>query len=184
MESILNINKAPQIWVITVHAVETFDDDKHALELTASRGEDLFKIIEVVMNKAAAPRTRQQAAHDCAVVDRRITDDQVLRPRKLTDHTDIGGVTADENQGVCAVIVLGQQSLQRPVHRALAGNVSTSRRRDSISINRGFRGVDNFGMSIESEIVIAREVQKLSPIDLRSRAHAPLVHPEVRVLQS
>jgi hypothetical protein len=180
---VLDFDKPRQVGIVPVHAVKAFDDDHHALIFSAVGCQYLLEIVEVVMAEAAARGAGQHAADDCAVVDHGVADDQVLGARETGNDADIGAVAADEDDGVVDGIVSGQGVFQVTVRDALARNDAAGGAGNAVSVDRLLGGCNDLGMAVQSEIIVAGEIDVALAADLRHRAGAGVVHAKIRVLQ-
>ena len=155
MMPLFDLDQAPQVRKVTVHAVEAFDHDQHALELAAHRGQQLVEVVEIVVREAAAHGARQHAAQYCTVVDDFVGNDQILGTDKLTNYAHVGRVATDEDQRLFAIIVIRKRAFQLAVNWTLTGDMPTGRTRYTVAIDCGFGRRNNFRMAVQSKIIIA-----------------------------
>src|SRR5262245_11019142 len=96
----LDLDKTRQIGKIAVHAINALKHDQHALELAALLRQDGVERGPVVVRKGQALGARELDALQRAVVDQFVVQDQVSRSEQIADGSDIGGMTADKDDGI------------------------------------------------------------------------------------
>ncbi len=114
------------------------------------------------------------ALHD-AVVDHGVRHDEVFRPQQLADYRDIGGVAADEGDGVLGAAQAGERGLQIAMDLPLAGRQPAGRHRCAEAVDCVLGRRCDVGMAVQAEIVVGGEIRDRAPVDRRRVAGAPIV---------
>ena len=166
----LDLDEVRQVGNVAVHAVQAFDDDQHALVLQAALRQQLIQRLPIVVRERHAPRARQLAADERAVVDQRVVHDQILRPEQVADGRDIGGMAAHEHDAIVDAVHGGQRLLEFAVDGALAGDQAARRRRRAVAVDRRLRGRVDVRVPGQAQVVVAREIGEGFPADHRGRA--------------
>jgi len=80
--------------------------------------------------------------------------------------------------------MVGERALQRLVNGTLARHHAAGRAGNAVTVDGILGGGDDFRMPVQSEIIVTRKIQQRAAIDLGMRGGVPVMHSEIRILQS
>ena len=172
-----------QVGIVAVHAVETLDDDQHALEFVSAGRQDLLELSRSLWGKTrrAAPDSTLPVTALLCTAASQIT--KSLARNELGDHSDIRGVPADEQQRILGAIMFGKRTFQRTMHRALPRHDACSPSQKSRIDRSPLCSGADFRMPVETEIVVGREIQQRASADLGTRAGAAVLHAKIGIFE-
>lgn len=153
--ALLDLDEARQVGVVAVHAVDAFQHDEDAFELAALVVEDGVERFPVVVGEGQAARAGELDALQDAVVDQFVVQHQVARAEEVADGGDVGGVAADEGDGVVHAVEGGDLGFEFAVHGAFAGNQAAGGHRGAVAVDRGLGRGDHVRVAGHVQVVVA-----------------------------
>ncbi|MCY1439040.1 hypothetical protein D9M71_552590 [compost metagenome] len=181
---VLQLDKARQVRVVAVHAVDAFEHHQHPLEMLALIAQQTIEGFDVVVSEAQATRAGQLDALQHTVVDKFVVDHQVPRAKQVADGGDVGGMPTDEGHGVIHLVQPGQFGFQLAMDRPVAGHQAAGRYRRAVVIDGRLGRLGDHRMPGIPQVVVAGEVDEALTPDRGFGARQAFVQLEERIGQA
>ena len=144
---------------VPVHGVGALGDNQYLAELLPSGGKDPVQCSNIVMRKGAACCPAQLASLPNGVMGQRIVNNQIPFSAEIAHKSDVGGMSADQDQCIVAPLPVGNFPLQLTVDGFFPGEQPAAAGGRSVLIDGCLRRFRNFLPSGHPHVVIAGKIQ-------------------------
>ena len=121
----------------------------------------MFEVFCVIVAEEAPVRAGKLGAGQGAVVNELVVDDEILRSQQRCDGRDVGEVSADEDERGIDAVEVRELCLEFAVDRPLSRDEAAGRSRYPVTFDRLLARRQHFRMTVQSEIVVGREIYQL-----------------------
>jgi hypothetical protein len=104
----LHLDETGKVWEISVHAVETLDNDADSFVLMAGALENAVQGLPIIVGKGKTLCTGEARTFHGAIVDEGIMNDEIAGTEQVAERCDSRGVSADHGQAVISSVKRGK----------------------------------------------------------------------------
>ncbi len=144
---VFDFNKAGQVRVVAVHAVNAFQHDQHPFEIVPLLNQNTIQGGKIVVREGQTPGTGKRYSLQDTVMDEFIVKDEVSRAEQMANGCDVGCMSTNKNNGFINTIDLGYSLLQFPMNGPFPGHNPTGGNRCAVVVDSCFCGFYYFGVA-------------------------------------
>ena len=173
--TLLHLDELGQIWVVSIHAVNTLDRHHDPLVLGPQVAEQAIELVGVVVTKRPPACLRCAGALHDAVVGQLVVENEIAGTEEVVEHGGIGAIAAGKYHGPLRADECRQFGVKLVEDCVVAADHAAGGSAAAETVDRRLGGTRHVGVACQAEIVEAREAHDITAADPRRPAPDLLV---------